>query len=158
MGELGLRDEAEGRRRYAERMRRRAAEELAAVADTPSQPFAGRWYLGDESFRERILRLLDASTDKLRTRREMDRSVRRTHDEEEAKRLLKTGLETLGLTGIYLSTIAKGDVRKLALAAVVREHTAVPKAWIATELQLGHVSRLRKSAPTKNGREPHGNK
>jgi len=41
-----------------------------------------------------------------------------------------------------LATLPKGDPRKLALAAHIRQRTSVPTAWIAERLHLGHVSRV----------------
>jgi hypothetical protein len=47
------------------------------------------------------------------------------------------------------ATLKKGDERKLALAAVIRQRTTVPNVWIARELQLGHVSRVSRCWQTK---------
>jgi hypothetical protein len=55
----------------------------------------------------------------------------------------------LGLTKAELATLKKGDERKLALAAVIRQRTTVPNVWIARELQLGHVSRVSRCWQTK---------
>ena len=35
-----------------------------------------------------------------------------------------------------------GDVGKLALARVIRARTALPNAWLAKELAIGHPTRL----------------
>ena len=142
LGELGMGDDAEGRRAYAQRMR---AEAVATLSGGKEEALAGlreSWCLGGASFRERVLGLLDAAGEKLRQRREVDAAVRHTHDETEARRLMSLGREVFGLEPAELVQLPKGDVRKLALARVIRAHTAVPNAWLARELALGHPSRV----------------
>jgi hypothetical protein len=145
LGELGLEDTAEGRRHYAEGMRARAVAELAgagAGCATRAELRRG-WCLGGESFRERMLRLLAATAEKLpRGRAAVDATVRRSHGEEEARHILRAGSELFGLDTEALRTLKKGETRKAAIAALIRERTAVPNAWIARELHLGHFSRV----------------
>ena len=43
--------------------------------------------------------------------------------------------------------LKKGDLRKAALAVRIHTRTAVPNAWIAELLYLGHVSRVNRGAP-----------
>ena len=100
------------------------------------------WCLGGASFREKMLGLLEGAGEKLRAGREIDAPVRRSHGEEEGRRLLKAGLEAFGLSAQELAGLKKGDERKMALAAAIRSRTTVPNAWIARELHLGHVSRV----------------
>jgi hypothetical protein len=64
LGELGLDDRAAGRRRYAERMRKRAVEcqfESAALDRLRSS-----WCLGSASFREHMLGLMEAASERIR--------------------------------------------------------------------------------------------
>jgi hypothetical protein len=142
LGELGLADDVAGRRRYTERMRQRAETELADAKTAGHDELRRGWCLGQESFRERMLRLMDAAGEKFCRQRDVDGAVRRSHGEAEARRLLEAGLQWLGLTVRELEGLPRGDARKLALARVIRERTAVPNAWIARELSLGHVSRV----------------
>jgi REP element-mobilizing transposase RayT len=143
LSELGLRDDAAGRRAYAERMRRRAVEELADLGESPTRKELRRgWCLGGPAFRERMLTLLDTVGEKLKGHKEIDGSVRRSHGEDEASRLFAAGLAALGLSEAELAGLAKGDARKLALAAFIRERTAVPNAWLARALHAGHASRV----------------
>ncbi len=67
LAELGLKESAGDRRRYAERMKARALEGGA-------EDEAGErgWCLGGEAFRKRMLALLDRVSDKLRARKEVD--------------------------------------------------------------------------------------
>ena len=78
----------------------------------------GGWCLGGEGFRERMLRLLEE------------------------------GLRCLGLERKELPRLKKGDPRKAALAVRIRTRTTASNAWIAEQLQLGHVSRLNQGART----------
>jgi len=41
-----------------------------------------------------------------------------------------------------LAGLKKGDDRKPAIAAMIRSSAAVPNAWIAAELALGHISHV----------------
>jgi REP element-mobilizing transposase RayT len=144
MGELNLADTADGRRDYAKRMRTRAEEELLSGAE--SQPVAELrrgWCLGSESFREKMLRLLDRMSEKRPGRRSArDAKVRREHGEEEAGRLMMAALAWLGLDAGGLIEMKKGDVRKLAITALLRQRTTVSNAWLAEKLSLGHMSRV----------------
>jgi len=129
LGELGLRDDAEGRRRYAERMRSRAVEELAGRAEADGVAELRRgWCVGGAGFRERMLRLLETAAERLGRRRSSprDASVRRDHGLDGAERLLAEGLDRLALRAEDLPGLKKGDARKAALAAHIRARTAVP--------------------------------
>jgi len=61
---------------------------------------------------------------------------------------LEEGLRCLGLEREELRGLKKGDPRKAALAVRIRTHTIAPNAWIAEQLQLGHVSRVNQCART----------
>ncbi len=142
LAELQLADTAQGRRLYAERMRDCAVAELNGQESPEIAELRRGWCLGGASFRERMLGLLEATGEKLRLGREIDGPVRRSHGEEEGRRLLQAGLKAFGLSTEDLAGLKKGDERKIALAAAIRACTSVPNAWIAKELHLGHVSRV----------------
>jgi len=152
LAELGLADTAPDRRRYAQRMRERAVEALQSANLTELAALRRGWCLGSESFREKMLALLDGAGVSLRRRRPVDGAVRHAHDEARAQQLLKIGLEFFELDTARLGQLPKGDPRKLAIARVIREQTAVPNLWIARVLALGHVSRLRRSAGEEEAR------
>ena len=142
LGELGWKDAGGGRRAYAERMRRRAGEELASAEHLEVGEWRRGWCLGGPAFRERMLGLLEAAGERLGSRSRRDAAVEHDHGEETAGRLFEAGLQQLGLQVEELAELPKGDPRKLALAALIRHRTAVPNAWIAERLQMGHVSRV----------------
>jgi len=137
LGELGLEDNAAGRRRYAERMRRRAVECRSESAEL--ERLRSSWCLGSASFRERILGLMEAAGERIRHGK-VDGAIRRSHSRKEAERLLELGLEHFQLTPEALAGLRKNDARKRALARAIRGRTAVENKWIAQSLHLGHAS------------------
>ncbi len=142
LGELGLEDTREGRRRYAQRMRQRAVDELNGALRAETEVLRRGWCLGRASFRERMLGVLESAGEKLGRGKAIDGAVRRSHDLEEAKRLLRLGLEELALEQSGLEALRRSDPRKIAIARLIRSRTAVPNDWIARELALGHVTNV----------------
>lgn len=144
MGDLGLDDTTAGRRLYAERMRARAVEERTTKEAPGLEEIRRGWCLGGPSFRERMLALLEANgrAGGAAATGALDATLRRSHGEDQALKIVQTGLRLYEMTGIDLPSLKKNDPRKVAIAAVVRRRTAVPNAWIARALHLGHVSRV----------------
>jgi putative transposase len=142
LGELGLRDDGAGRLAYAQGMRDRALATALPGAAEALKELRQQWCLGGESFRERMLRLVDGAMEKLRWRKGTDAPVQRSHDEAEAENLVAAGLARLGLTNEELPRLKKSDPRKMALAGFVRRETAVSNRWLAQRLHLGHVSQV----------------
>jgi hypothetical protein len=152
LGELGLEDTAQGRRRYAERMRARAVDELAHRNDVANEQLHRGWCLGNAGFRERMLGLLEGATEKLSAKKEVDAAVRRSHDDKEARRLRDDALHYFNLREPDLPKLRRNDPRKLAVAWLIRQRTSVTNEWIARELSLGHASSLsRVSRGSVNG-------
>jgi hypothetical protein len=131
-------------------MRRRAVDELVGEESPDLAELRRGWCLGGASFRERMLGLIERMASKRTTRTRRDAVVERQHGLEEARRIMETGLRCLGLKEEELATLPKGDERKSAIAAEIRRRTAVPNAWIAEALQLGHVSRVSHCARKKS--------
>jgi len=63
-------------------------------------------------------------------------------DEREEQRLITRGRELLELRTDQLNHSAKNDSRKQALAWLVRSQTCVANAWVAENLQMGHVANV----------------
>ena len=87
-----------------------------------------------------MLGLLEAAGEKLSRGKAIDGAVRRSHDLEEAERLLRLSLEEVALERSALPDLKRSDPRKNAIARLIRSRTAVPNKWIARELGLGHAS------------------
>jgi REP element-mobilizing transposase RayT len=152
LGAVGLEDTVFGRRHYAERMRQRAMDELADRNALDNERLRRGWCLGGSSFRERVLGLIEKTGEKLSKAREVDASIRRSHGEDEAARLLRRGMEHFGLKEAELKAIKRNDARKLAIARLIRARTSVPNQWIARELSLGHVSSVTRYCSRNNCR------
>jgi len=144
MGELGWEDSAADRRKYAVRMKGRAMEHWndAEAAAESWQEIRRGWCLGSDGFRTRMLALIDGVSDKLRGNRDVDRSVRRSHDEEEAERIIALGLRFFACEAEEFSSWKKNDVRKVIIGSVIRRNTIVSNEWIGQRLKLGHKSRV----------------
>lgn len=140
LGELGLDDTTEGRRRYAERMCGRAVEELADRNAARNEELRRGWCLGDASFRERVLGLIERAGEKFSKAKEVDSAVKRSYDEDEARQLMQEAMVHFRIGDSDLVKLKRSDPRKLAIARLIRSRTSVPNQWIARELSLGHVS------------------
>ncbi|HYJ05736.1 MAG TPA: hypothetical protein VEX43_11415 [Chthoniobacterales bacterium] len=149
LGELGLDDTAEGRKRYAERMRGRALEELADRNAADNEGLRRGWCLGDAGFRERMLGLLETVAQKFSKAKEVDGGIRRSHDDNEARRVLREAMAYFGISEVDLMRLKRNDSRKLAIARLIRKRTSVPNQWIAQELSLGHVSSVSRYCSSK---------
>ena len=153
LGELGLEDTAEGRRRYAERMRQRAVDELAEKNAVENERLRRGWCLGQASFRERMLSLLEKTGEKLKAGN-VDGAVRQSHGEHEARRLLQRAMAHFKIGPEDLVKLKRNDPRKLAIARLIRSRTSVGNKWIADELSLGHVSGMsRYCSQSRSGTE-----
>jgi REP element-mobilizing transposase RayT len=151
LGELDLEDTVLGRRLYAERMRQRALEELEGNNADEHEKLRRGWCLGGASFRERVLGMIEAAGEKFSKAKEVDASIKRSHGEEEAGRLLRRGMEHFGLEEMELKAIKRNDARKLAIAQLIRTRTSVSNQWIARELFLGHASSISRYCSKNNG-------
>ncbi len=111
------------------------------------------WYLGKDSFKDRLLKLVEKSVATAPSGRSRSGGEIRDHGEKEGTRIVKAGLKILGLPAgkTALSALPKSDERKVALACLLRETTSVSNQWIAARLFMGHpgsVSRMISSGRT----------
>lgn len=143
---MELPDERAGsRRRYRAWMAERAREVLernATAEETEEWRDLRRgWYLGSDSFRDR---LMDRAGDAIAGRKRASYRAEglRGHDEKQAARLLTEGLEQLGLTPAAVRSLKQNDVRKQALAWLVKTQTIVEDEWLVRRLQMGHRSNI----------------
>jgi putative transposase len=141
-----------GRRAYVAWLEARAAEG-GMVTPEASKALKRGWCLGPESFRDRLLGLLDR-TEIVRSKGKGSQTgeALREHGLFEAERLLGIALPILGLpaTPPELGKSSKSEPRKAAVALLLRNRTAVSNGWIAERLAMGHastVSRIAKEKP-----------
>jgi putative transposase len=138
LGSIGERDNARGRRAYRETLEKRAEEERAGVTMEEGMLKALRrgWCFGAEEFRQRILEMSSLGE------KWTHGQIRNSHDEREARRLMRVGLREFGLGVGELESLPKGDVRKIAIASTIKRQTIMGNEWIARELAMGVASRV----------------
>jgi REP element-mobilizing transposase RayT len=142
-----LAESGRGRRAYVDWLEARAANDGGEIDQTAQDALRRGWYLGEETFRDRLLDLVDKAKGVKARKRSRSECVRQDHGEKEAERLIRQCAPHLGLpTGTAeLAHLRKGDGRKAMLAALLRRRTTVGFEWIAIRLHMGHpgsVSRL----------------
>ena len=79
-------------------------------------------------------------------------AIKRTHDEQEAERLIAIGLKALEISAADLSKQPKGSAEKIALASVARQRTSVTNAWLAERLSMGAATRVSRYCGEAAGR------
>ena len=102
----------------------------------------GGWYLGKESFRDKLLGLMDKAKSVTRKKASHSGGAVRAHTENEAERILGVVGAALDLPSSQeeLKLLKKGDRRKVICAAVAKGRTAVGNDWLAERLAMGHPS------------------
>ena len=142
-------DNVRGRKRYREALEKRAKDERRAstIDEGMLKSLRRGWCFGSEEFRQGLLEKFDSFSADAGT---SDKKIRR-HDEAEAERLIRTGMECLGLDD--LGGQPKGSSVKIALAAFVKSRTVVTNLWIARRLQMGDPSRVSRYCAEAGSRE-----
>ena len=145
-GNLGLPDEGAGsRRRYGALMQARTNELFKRIESEEEserwKELRRGWYLGSEKFRDKMEDLADAIL-KGHRRRSYRRDGLQGHDEKEARGLLEWGLERVGMSLEELILAKKNDVRKQALAWLIKSRTVVGDAWLIEHLGMGDRSNV----------------
>lgn len=145
LGEMGHRkDDRRNRQAYerymedqAERLRRAGKGEL----EEKWKALRRGWYMGEETFRSRLLELME-KTLKGKRRESYSGDAMREHDEAQALRMLQRGLDVLGISKGELQVKAKGAVEKQLLAWWLKKRTVVSRKWISDKLRMGDLSRV----------------
>jgi putative transposase len=142
-----LAQDGRGRRAYLAWLEVRAANEGGKIDDAAVAAIRRGWYLGSESFKDRLLKLFDPESGKAPSGRSRTGREIRDHGEKEAERLVRAGIRALGAPSAKkaLATWPKSDRRKILLAGILRTHTSVSNDWIANRLVMGHpgsISRM----------------
>ena len=139
----GLSDDASGRSRYRNYMKRRILEVLHSgnpmEADEQWRKIRRGWAYGTDEFRLKVQDLLDAVVSGKRRDSFMGEEIR-MHDEREAESLFQQGLVCCGITEDELPGLKKGDARKKVIAWHIRKNTSVRVEWITARLQMGSTS------------------
>jgi putative transposase len=143
-----------GRRAYVAWLEARAAEG-GKITPEATKALKQGWHLGPESFRDRLLGLLDGAK-KIRLKGSQAGGPLREHGAAEAERLLLMALPALELPTITreLALLRKSDPRKAAVAILLRNRTAVANGWIAERLAMGHASTVSRLAKDESAHSP----
>jgi hypothetical protein len=141
---FGLGDDTSGRRRFVERLDRRALEEARARCGVAEPGADGRmshlrrgWYWGSQAFGEKLLTLVaSAAQAKPASRYYRSTLEQRAHGEKTAEEIVRAGLLAAGLDKADLERLPGNDARKAGLARAVWEQTTVSMVWIAERLRM----------------------
>lgn len=142
-----LAKDGRGRRAYVAWLEARAATDGGKIDEEALKAIRRGWYLGRETFKDRLLRMLEKSPPKAASGSSRTGEEIRDHGEKKAARILRAGIKELGLPSgaTALAAMPKSDERKILLAILLRGKTSVSNNWIATRLAMGHpgsVSRM----------------
>lgn len=141
-----LKDSAAGRRKFVERLERlvdwRKPDDAGRVhweGQSLQSTLRRGWYFGGQAFRERLLKLagLDEEKPMEKDRKRYTSAELKDVDLKVTEKIVKVGLEVLGLDGRSLPELPKNDSRKALLAHVLMERTSVRQKWIVEELEMG---------------------
>ncbi len=142
---FGCKDTTSGRRKWVERLDRRAVEEeaercglvpLPEEVDARCSHLRQGWYWGSQAFAEKMLKLAGATLGRDRNRTYRASLERRAHDVTKAEQLLREGLQAAGLDLRNLQRLSGSDARKVAIAGAIWEQTVVPQKWLAERLRM----------------------
>jgi len=141
-----LAENGRGRRAYVAWLEARVREDRGRISEEAEAALRKGWYLGEESFKDKLLAMIDRVRDG-RNPRNVTGGATQDHGEAEADRLVRELGKILELPAgrPSLEKLRKGDERKVLLAALLRRRTTVGLKWISGKLVMGHpgsVSRL----------------
>jgi REP element-mobilizing transposase RayT len=142
-----LAESGRGSRAYVAWLEARAENHGGKIDQAAQDALRRGWYLGEETFRDRLLDLVDKAKGIKARKRDKAECVGKDYGEKDAERLIRDCASELGLPTVAseLANLRKGDGCKAILAALLRRRTTVSFEWIATRLHMGHpasVSRL----------------
>jgi putative transposase len=142
---FGCKDTASGRRRWVERLDRRAVEEegekcglvaLPREVDARCSHLRRGWYWGSQAFGEKVLKMAARTLRRNRNRIYRASLERRAHDAARAEQLLEEGLRAARLEMDQLPRLSGADARKVAIARAIWEQTVVSQIWLAARLSM----------------------
>jgi putative transposase len=135
-----LADSRRGLSAYAAYLEKRAQDRDKVLSDESLKELRRGWYLGEESFRDKLLEKLADGLRSKRKRGSVSGEGVRAHDEAEAERLVRTVLKALELPLEAAELSGRGRFRdgKALAAWWVRGRTVVSNRWLGERLAMGH--------------------
>ena len=139
----GRPDTAKGRRQMVEDLEKRsiseaeeAGREVSVAGQTLNSTLQRGWYWGSQLFREKLV-------EKFAGRNEPEKQATKSmHGEEAAEGWIGKGMRDLGLKESELKRLAGSDLRKVAIAQVLKEKTNVRQRWVAERLSMGSATNV----------------
>ena len=103
-----------GRRAYVKWLEARAPNDDGKIDDEASQAIRRGWYLGKDSFKDKLLKMLENPSVRRLGGTSRAKGADRDRGEKEATRILSEGIRHLGLPSSMsgLSGLKKSDARK----------------------------------------------
>ena len=145
LGNLSLKDDTAGRRRYARHLEEQIGRWRTAAGKREFRALWSGirhgWYVGDAAFEEKLLGIVAGVVEDNNRRSYGGDGVQR-YDEHQAETLICKGLKRLRMSKAELLTLPKGDPRKCALAALAHSQTLASHRWLADYLQMGHSQNM----------------
>ncbi len=142
-----LANKGRGKRAYHEWLEIRATQDGGRLPDEAMRALQKGWYLGEDTFAEKLLDLLEKGAKTLKVRGSHSGPALQKHDEGAAEDVVQRALRLWDMPdGDELREgFRKGDPHKVAIAITIKRHTSVSNLWIAERLGMGRdrtVSRL----------------
>jgi hypothetical protein len=122
-------------------LEKRAQEKGGELSPEAMAALRRGWYLGDESFRDRLLGMLEKSSGVLKKKGSHSPDAVQSHGETEAGEITRAGERLFEIkSGEHEGEpkLRKGDARKVAIAILLKRRTNVGNQWIAERLEMGH--------------------
>jgi len=135
-----LAKDGRGRRAYVAWLEARAAQKGGKIDPVAQEALRRGWYLGEDSFRDRLLALVDKEKGIKTRERRKAAGMEKDYGERDAEQMIQKCGAGIGLPtqARELGSLRKGDERKALMAALLRGRTAVSTEWIAKRLSMGH--------------------
>ncbi len=145
-GSLGLGGEgASGRRRYRGLMERLVHQlyfgDDGGELDKEWRALRRGWYMGDQTFRDRLEDLADKAV-RGKRRSSYDRTGLMRHDDRMAEQWLQKTLIALSTDAESIRALRSSDPLKQAVVWFLRSRSLVTAAWMEDHVGVGHASNV----------------
>lgn len=145
LGALGFADNDTGRARFEEATRFKVEQIKRSPDpkefDTTWKQIRRDWACGDEAFKAELQQAIGSQTGS-HSRMSYSGDAIKRHDEHEARQMMNSALQLLGLNPEELPRLRRSDPRKKAVAWLIRSSTSVRNQWISENLHMGTPSNL----------------